>query len=61
MLNPMVQIVITSKSYYIIMLIRKKLGNLSLLLKLSRNYHNLYEVLGVEHGADQQEIKAKYY
>ena len=57
----MVQIVITSKSYYIIMLIRKKLGNLSLLLKLSRNYHNLYEVLGVEHGADQQEIKAKYY
>lgn len=43
------------------MLIRKNIGNLSLLLKLRKSYHNLYDVLGVDHGASQQEIKAKYY
>ncbi len=43
------------------MLIRKNIGNLSLLLKLRRNYHNLYDVLGVDNGSTQQEIRAKYY
>lgn len=43
------------------MLIRKKIGNLSLLLKLNQSYHNLYDVLELDHGASQQEIKSKYY
>lgn len=43
------------------MLIRKKIGNICLLLRFNNSYHNLYDVLGVENGASQQEIKAKYY
>lgn len=48
-------------SSYNIMLIRKNIGKLTLLVKISMSYHNLYDVLGVENGASQQEIKAKYY
>ncbi len=43
------------------MIITKNIGSLCLLLRLSHRYHNLYDVLGVENGASQQEIKAKYY
>lgn len=44
-----------------IMLIRKNIGKLTLLVKISMSYHNLYDVLGIDNGASQQEIKAKYY
>ena len=43
------------------MLIRKNIGKLTLLVKISMSYHNLYDVLGIDNGASQQEIKAKYY
>ena len=43
------------------MIVKKNIVNLSLLLRLSHRYHNLYDVLGIDNGASHQEIKTKYY
>ena len=43
------------------MIISRSLGHSSFILKINNSYHNYYDVLEVEHGASQMEIKRKFY